>query len=486
MDQRLSPHFDTIIIGAGLAGLTCAALLAKAGLRVAVLEKNSRLGGYAVSYAIKGHRFDIAVQAIGGCDTDGVISRLFKELGHENRIRFLPCEPARVYYFGNDSHPWEQSGLTPKLIDSLSARFPEYHSAITRCYETWSGILRELEEIAQRGSDGVAFGFSRSYPMLSRYSAYTVKEFFDQLAIPEALRSLMTSRSGYCMLPTERLSLVGFACTEMTYGKGAWMVEGGIEKIPGLLAKSVYESGGMIMRRARMVRIYTKDGAVDGVETIKGDQLSSNCVVIASSLKSGLFLDRPQMIPDRFTRRVALMEPSGSYYIAYYSIPEPAARGLHHNMEFTGLKIKHPLAFSTDAFYMLVPSLIDPSAAPPGRHCLCLSLPCPAGYSLAKDERNACRMFLEESVIDRFPMLKGKMQFFFDLGPRQLETISGNPGGSAYGWVQTPEQSGIRRLGMKTPISGLYLTGHWTMPGGGIAGVITSGRLCARMILKDY
>ena len=73
---QINKKFDSVIIGGGLAGLTCAALLAKAGLKVVVLEKNSRLGGYAVSYTVKGHRFDIAIQALGGCDRYGVISRL--------------------------------------------------------------------------------------------------------------------------------------------------------------------------------------------------------------------------------------------------------------------------------------------------------------------------------------------------------------------------------------------------------------------------
>ena len=63
--------------------------------------------------------------------------------------------------------------------------------------------------------------------------------------------------------------------------------------------------------------------------------------------------------------------------------------------------------------------------------------------------------------------------------------MTGNPDGSAYGWAQTPEQSGIYRLNIRTPIEGLYLTGHWTMPGGGIAGVMTSGQLCAETIIQD-
>jgi phytoene dehydrogenase-like protein len=483
----LSRHFDAVIIGAGLAGLSCAAVLARAGARVAVLEKNSRPGGYAVSYTSKWHRFDIAIQALGGCDREGVIFGLFKDLGVEDQIRFLPCEPARLYYFYDDETPWEQSGFTARLIDSLSVRFPAYRSVITQCYDIWAGILAELENASQKGSDNVAFGFSKSYPMLARYSGYTVKGFFDELAVPDELRMLMTARSGYCMLPIERLSLVGFACTEMTYSKGAWMVEGGVEQIPRLLVKTVQDNGGIIMRRARVVKIHTARGGVTGVETKKGDLFKSNCVVMASSVRPGLrlLLDRADLLPGRFSRRLDAMETSGSYYISYYSIPEDAAGGLHPNIEVTGINMSLPLASSPDTFYMLIPSLIDPSSAPPGRHCLCLSLPCPAGYTMDRHGRKACRMSLEKIAVEKFPALRGKMTHLFDLGPRQLETISGNPEGAAYGWVQSPEQSGIRRLGIKTPITGLYLAGQWSMPGGGIAGVITSGRLCARTVLKD-
>jgi prolycopene isomerase len=99
--------------------------------------------------------------------------------------------------------------------------------------------------------------------------------------------------------------------------------------------------------------------------------------------------------------------------------------------------------------------------------------------------RRFCRTFLEREVEKRFPQLKGKMTFLFELAPEQLASISGNPGGSAYGWAQTPEQSGIKRLNLKTPVPGLYLSGHWTMPGGGIVGVVTSGQLCAQTILDE-
>ena len=455
---------------------------------MALLEKNNRLGGYAVSYTVNGHRFDIAVQALGGCDKGGAVSRLVHDLGAENEIRFLPCEPARVYYFGDTDIPWKQSGFNTSLIDSLSSIFPDHRHVIEKCYATWSNILKELETIASETSENIAFGFTKSYPLLARYSGYTVKAFLDELNVPQPLQTLMTARSGYCMLPDEKLALVGFACTEMTYNNGAWMVEGGVERLTRLLTSSLLKNRGLILRQTRAVHIQTAQGAVCGVRTKNGMAYESDCIVMASAVRPALnnMLDRPELLSDRFTHRLKTMETSGSYYIAYYSVPAETVQGLYPNIEVLHDEGISHMPWSPDAYYMLIPSLVDPTAAPTGRHCLCLSVPCPAGYTMGRKGRRSCRGFLEQTAMDRFPQLKGKLSHLFELAPEHLETISGNPGGAAYGWVQTPGQSGIRRLNMKTPVPGLYLAGHWTMPGGGIAGVVTSGQLCAKTVLQHF
>lgn len=69
---------------------------------------------------------------------------------------------------------------------------------------------------------------------------------------------------------------------------------------------------------------------------------------------------------------------------------------------------------------------------------------------------------------------------------RTIELWTGNRWGSAYGWAQIPSQSGIYRLSRTTPFTNLYLTGHWTSPGGGIAGVVASGELTAEAFLRKF
>ena len=194
--QHSSEVFDTIIIGGGLAGLSCAALLAKSGQKVVLLEKNWQLGGYATSYEVKDHRFDIAIQAIGGCDSNGAVYGLLDTLNIKHKVRFLQCEPARAYYFDASSTPWEQSGFLDRLIQSLCSRFPDRKNSIIRCYEIFSGIMTELGNIAAPDSSMAAFGFTKSYPLLAAYGDYTVKQFLDELNMPETLQDLITAQIG--------------------------------------------------------------------------------------------------------------------------------------------------------------------------------------------------------------------------------------------------------------------------------------------------
>ena len=97
----MSPDVDVIIIGAGMAGLTCGCLLAKRGLRVAMIEKNEKVGGCCASFQKDGFSFDLSVQSLGECQRGGRVWSLLKELDLLDQIHFISLEPAREYHFPN-------------------------------------------------------------------------------------------------------------------------------------------------------------------------------------------------------------------------------------------------------------------------------------------------------------------------------------------------------------------------------------------------
>jgi phytoene dehydrogenase-like protein len=82
-----------------------------------------------------------------------------------------------------------------------------------------------------------------------------------------------------------------------------------------------------------------------------------------------------------------------------------------------------------------------------------------------------------------FPGLRNHITFAEGATPRTMERYTLNLTGAIYGWEVSPEQVGRGRLSHKTPVHGLYLSGHWTQPGGGIYAVIASGTQTARIIL---
>ncbi len=473
---------DVIVIGGGLAGLSSAALLAKSGRQVLLLEKNQRLGGYASSYSSHGHRFDIATQALGGCGVGGVIHSILAELAIDDQIRFLACEPARLYYL-EDGDTYTQHGFLQAQRQELKKEFPLFAAEIDRCFALWQSLFAELEAIAQVPAREIAFQFGRSFPALARYSRATVQDFFDELAIPQALQIRLAARAGYCMLPLDRLSLVAFACAEMSFAAGAWMVAGGVSRLADVLRTAFLALGGEVRTQSRVTALVSEDDRLIGVES-RGEKLEGRQVVLACD-GSDLLQALPGL-PGAYLQKRNRLEKSGSYFVSYYQVPGAAVHGLAPNIEVRP-KVESKVAGKGNlgVYYLLVPSLVDPGSAPEGFHSLCLSVPLAVGVSPTGPERTLIRQRLEKEVGRRFPALANKLQFLFELAPDHLQFMTANPGGAAYGWAQTPEQAGIHRPGIKTALKGLYLAGHWTMPGGGIAAVMTSGRLCAQAVLEE-
>ena len=470
--------FDVIVIGAGLGGLTTAALLAKEGLHVCVLEKNTRLGGYAVNYTSHGHRFDVATQALGGCGTGGIVQSILAQL--DLHVSFLPCEPARVYHFPDSDIPFIQHGFLEKQQAQLIEHYPDQHKAISTCFKIFALIFAELQAIADAGANPI-FGFSKNFPTLAQYGRCTVQDLFDDLHLPHDLQIRIGARSGYCMLPLHKLSLVAFACTEMSYAGGAWMVQGGVGKLVEVLVSFLRDHHGEIRQKCRAKRLLFEHDALVGVVTAGGECISSKRVILAA--------DGLQLLQQSGTPCLALlnkyqrMARTGSYLVSYYEVPAHIVTQMQANIEVR--LVEQTLAGSTkiDVYYLLIPSLVDKGSAPDATHSFCISVPLASGVVPNCHERSEIRQKLEQLVTQLYPKLAGNLEYLFELGPEHFESMTGNTHGAAYGFAQTVGQSGIYRLGNNPQVEGLYLAGHWTMPGGGIAGVMTSGQLCAKAVL---
>ena len=89
----LKDNYDAVVIGAGMAGLTCGALLAHEGMAVLVADRLPRPGGYCTSLPGDGFSFDPAVAILEGCDRGGIVAQTLADLKVEDELELLPLDP---------------------------------------------------------------------------------------------------------------------------------------------------------------------------------------------------------------------------------------------------------------------------------------------------------------------------------------------------------------------------------------------------------
>lgn len=120
--QAHHTSYDVVIVGAGIGGLVCGCYLAKAGLKVLIIEKNNKVGGYCSSFEMKGFRFDAGVHGIGGMHPRGAVHKLINDLSLA--LTFDEKDPAESIFYLNKYfiNFWKDSSRT---CDEFTAFFPK-------------------------------------------------------------------------------------------------------------------------------------------------------------------------------------------------------------------------------------------------------------------------------------------------------------------------------------------------------------------------
>jgi phytoene desaturase len=491
---EIMPDVDVIVIGAGVAALTCGCLLAKKGLKVLMIEKNPKVGGCCTSFQKDGFSFDLSVQSIGECQRGGRVWRILKELSLLDQIRFISLEPAREYHFPD--RKVIQSSKLETQIETLCSLFPEEKKGIEQVYSILRKIFEEFSQIPSSLNWFDPSSFSSQYPLLYQYRDKTYADLLNEFISNPFLRTLLSIRSSYALLPPEEISVIGMAGIEISYfNYGVSCIEGRVEELPLRMGEVLEKMGGKFLKSHEVKQILIEEKKAIGVRLKNSHEITGR-VVISNIDAYTTFMDLigEDCLPGGLLSKLKGMRPSLSYFILYLGVDGESDELSAANNEifFGGDLIKeyqslYENRIPDDApFYLLAPSKVNPSHAPKGKSTLCLSYKVP--YHLSSNWGKKIRGQLSQRLITQasalIPDLKKRILVSVETTPKTIERWTHNRWGAAYGWAQIPSQSGIHRLPRTTSMQNLYLTGHWTSPGGGIAGVMASGELTAEAVLN--
>ena len=487
--ESSAERYDVIVIGSGMGGLSAAALLAKSGKRVLVVERDDRAGGYAQSFQLKRYHFDAAVHLVGGCQ-GGLIDGLLRSLGVRDLCKFTEVSPFYTAVFPGVRADVPTGGK--EFVQALSLQFPQEEKGFARMVELCSQLNGEARRFPDKPSIFDLLRTPSSFPTLFKYRSSTLEQVMDQHLTDPKARALFASLWPYLGLPPSRVSFLYWSTMMMSYlDEGAYYCQGTFQNLANALVEAIRRSGGEVLLLSRVRRIAVSGGAVTGVVLENGQRIESDLVVSNVDARQTFEeLVGADELPAHFMRKLRRMRPSLSAFVLFLATDLDLRKlGATHEMFLNGTWDQEeayrkiltgvPAAIGVD-----VPTLIDPSLAPPGEHIIIATslIPYEVGAPWKQEKARYSELIMKE-LEKVFPGLGEHTTFIEGASPRTMERYTLNLTGAVYGWEVTPDQVGPGRMARETPIRGLYLSGHWTQPGGGVYGVVVSGVLTAQAIL---
>jgi len=526
--------YDAIILGGGHNGLVCAFYLARAGLKVRIVERRGVIGGAAVTEEFHpGFRNSTASYTVSLLQPKVIADMRLADYGYRVVERpvsnFLPQADGGHLILGGGMARTQAEFARFSQADADA--LPRYYDALEAIADILRGLalkappnmgegLRTLIAAAAQGRPLASLSLERQRDLLDMF-AKSARAMLDQWFESDAVKAAfgfdaVVGNYASPDTPGSAYVLLHHVFGEVNGKKGAWgHAIGGMGAITGAMAQACAKAGVEITLDAPVAQVLV-DGGPENKKRAAGVRLESGeeifAPVVAANVGPKLLYDRlvaPTDLPEDFRRRMrGFKAGSGTFRMnvalselpRFTCLPEP---GEHLQ---SGIIIAPTLDYMDEAFLdakrygwsknpiveILIPSIVDDSLAPPGQHvaslfCQQFAPELPDGRSW-DDEREAAADCIIDTVEKWAPGFKASVIARQIHSPLDLERKFGLIGGDIMHGNMTLDQLWSARpvLGhgsYRAPIVGLYMCGAGTHPGGGVTGA--PGHNAAQEILRD-
>lgn len=494
------------VIGAGLGGLSAAALLARGGFPVTVIEQHEKPGGYATSFDRGAGKFvfDVSLHATGSAN--GRLRPILEAAGIQDKVETVELpELCRII---TPDHDLIWPNNAEAAIEQLVRLFPDEAEGIRGFFALMLGILDEAMLPFDHDSARDKALFPVTHKRMWAVRNKTLEEILNDFVKSPKARALLSAHCGYYGLPPSRLSGFYYCIATASYMRfGGHYIKQRSQDLSDALRGSIEAAGGQLILNKEVVGIEMKGGQITGVRLDDGKTLEAKAVVSNASVPTTMKMLPAENVPDDFLERLKGYRPSISSFVVWLGLNREIRNTVKGYEIFIDRGYDPEKAFEAwlagdpgrSSFGVTIYDNAYAGYSKPGTSTV--SIMFPNGYDpwrrfesdyfsgrkdeYRKEKDRIARILVEEAEQRVIPGLSSMIEVMEAATPLTNMRYTKNPEGAIYGYEQSLQNSYMTRLSNRSPVNGLYFASAWTNPGGGYEPCLESGAKAYMALVRD-
>ncbi|OFX80046.1 MAG: hypothetical protein A2X12_10535 [Bacteroidetes bacterium GWE2_29_8] len=330
----MSEKYDVVIIGSGLGGLLCGAILSKNGYSVCILEKHSQLGGNLQTFKRKGCKFNTGMHYVGSLDNGQILNKIFKYIGILDRLELVRLdEDCFEKIFIEEKEYCYSMGIN-NFREKLFAYFPEEKdnilNYINKLQQAWDATnILALKNLPNQ----------HEHIMKIDMLTESVSKVINSITENTELRTLLVATNGlYAGIP-DKTPFHIHALINLFFIQSAFKFKNGSDNLVYALKSVIEENNGVIFTNKEVLQINFNNNRVLSLET------KDKSIVFGNSFISNIHpAQTNQLIKDEgklrkvYIQRISNLENSIGSFVLYIILKKKKIKHINSNIYYSKSK----------------------------------------------------------------------------------------------------------------------------------------------------